>query len=228
MRIGLLGGTFNPIHNGHLFIAAQIRDRLDLERVLFIPTGDPPHKPSTSLAPAAHRQEMVKLAIASEPSFALSDVELTRANKSYSIDTVRTLRTELGPSAELFFILGLDSFVELPTWKQASELLKLCHFAVVTRPGTRFASLKELSLLPPLERPALEALDAGTQERVDVSLPGGTTLILLQLPPCHASASDIRHRIKTGQAVSALLPPQIESYIIRSGLYREEADRTRL
>jgi nicotinate-nucleotide adenylyltransferase len=106
MRIGLLGGTFNPIHNCHLSIAAQIRDRLNLERVLFIPSSDPPHKPSTSLAPAAHRHEMVRLAIASEPSFALSDVELKRANKSYSIDTVRTLRIEFGPSAELFFILG--------------------------------------------------------------------------------------------------------------------------
>lgn len=228
MRIGLLGGTFNPIHNCHLFIAGQTRDRLNLERVLFIPSSDPPHKPSTSLAPASHRRVMVELAIESEPRFALSEVELKRPNKSYSIETVQALRTEFGPSAELFFILGLDSFVEFPTWKQASALLKLCHFVVVSRPGTSFASLTTLSLLPPLDPSALEALDQGTEERADISLPGGTMLILLHLPPCYASASDIRHRVKTGQTLATLLPPQIESYIIRSGLYREDANRTRL
>ena len=228
MRIGLLGGTFNPIHTCHLSIAAQTRDRIDLDRVLFIPSGDPPHKPAESLAPAAHRYEMVRLAVESDPTFAVSDVELQPTTKSYSIDTVRTLLAQYGPSAELFFIVGLDSFVEFPTWRKAPELLRLCHFVVVSRSGTSFASLADFPLLSPLDREGLESLDRGRQDRLDIPIPGGTVLILLRLPPCMASASDIRRRVKSGEPLSPLLPTSVESYIIRLGLFRGETDRTRL
>src|SRR5437763_3332726 len=102
MRIGLLGGTFNSIHRCHLAIATQTRDRLGLDRVVFIPSGDPPHKPSESVAPAKHRFEMVRRAIASDPSFGISDIEVRQATRSYSIDTVRALREEYGATAELF------------------------------------------------------------------------------------------------------------------------------
>lgn len=228
MRLGLLGGTFNPIHICHLTIAAQARDHLSLDRILFIPAGDPPHKPHESLAPAPHRREMVKLAIEHEPTFALSEVELRRPAKSYSIDTVRELRRELDSATELFFIIGLDSFLEFPTWRQAATLIRMCTFVVVSRPNVEFATLLGFPLLPGIDPATLETLDLSRQERADLHLPDGTQVILLRLPPCGVSASEIRHRVRTGQGLEAMLPGPVESYIIRYKLYQEEADRTRL
>jgi len=218
-KIGLFGGTFNPIHRCHLAIAAQTRDRLGLDRVVFIPSGDPPHKPSESLAQATHRYEMVRRAIESDPSFAISDVEIRQATKSYSIDTVRTIREEYGAAVELFFIIGLDAFLELPSWRQAPDLLRSCHFVVVSRPGTEFLSLCNLPLLPAIKRASLAALDAQQQDCLDVPIPNGIGLTLLRLPPCDVSASEIRHRLKNRLSLSDLLPAPVESYIIRFGLY---------
>ncbi len=226
MRIGLFGGTFNPIHRCHLQIATQTRSHLKLDRILFIPSGDPPHKAPGGLAPAHHRIEMVRLGIANEPTFTLSEVETSRPTKSYSIDTVRDLRGDYGAKAELFFIIGLDAFLEFPSWRQPEDLLGLCHFVVVPRPGAAFESLGTLPLLPPLERTALRALDSGKQDRYDVPLTKVTGLTLLALPPCDASASDIRNRIRTGRSLLNLLPAPVESYIIRFRLYQEGTDRT--
>ena len=227
MRIGLFGGTFNPIHNCHLTIAAQIRERLSLDQVLFIPAGDPPHKPQDGLAPASHRLEMVRLAVAGRPGFAVSDIEVKRPEKSYSVDTVRALRRQYGPAADLVFIIGLDAFLEIPSWREARDLVKLCHFAVVSRTGLAFAPLADRSPLPPIPRQALASLDDRTQDRLDVAIPGpgGTHLTLLRLPPCDISASDIRKRIRSRMSVSSLLPAPVESYIMRTRLYQEEADR---
>lgn len=219
MRIGLFGGTFNPIHRCHLAIAAQARDRLSLDRVVFIPSGDPPHKPSGSLALATHRFEMVRRAIESDPSFSISDVEVRQATKSYSIDTVRTLREEYGAAAELFFIIGLDAFLELASWRQAPDLLRSCHFVVVSRPGIEFRSLCDMPLLPAINPVSLAALDAQQQDRLDIPIPNGLGLTLLRLPPCDISASEIRHRLKNRLSLSDLLPAPVESYIIRFGLY---------
>ena len=225
MRIGLFGGTFNPIHHCHLTIAARVRERLGLDRILFIPTGDPPHKPQDGLAPAQHRLEMVRLAIASESTFSASDVEVRKPTKSYSIETVRALRDQYGPEVELAFIVGLDAFLEFPSWRQASELLRACRFVVVPRSGYPFARLADLPLLPSIPRPALEALDRREQDRFDVPVPGGAGLTLLKLPPCYTSASDIRRRLRNHEGVSALLPAPVESYIMRHKLYQEEPDR---
>jgi nicotinate-nucleotide adenylyltransferase len=225
MHIGLFGDTFNPIHNCHLTIATKIRERLSLDQILFIPSGDPPHKPQDGLAPASHRLEMVRLATAADPAFAVSDVEVRKTTKSYSIETVRTLRNNYGPTADLSFIIGLDAFLEFPSWRQAPDLLKLCHFAVVSRTGLSFAPLADRAPLPPIPRQALEALDRRTQDRLDVPVPGGTRLSFLRLPPCDISASDIRRRIRGGTSVASLLPAPVESYIIRAGLYQEEPDR---
>lgn len=219
MKIGLFGGTFNPIHRCHLATAAQTRDRLSLDRVVFIPSGDPPHKPSESLAPAKHRFEMVRRAIESDPSFAISDVEVRQPTTSYSINTVRTLQEEYGPAAELFFIIGLDAFLELPSWRHAPDLLRSCHFVVVSRPGVEFLSLCEMPLLPAIERVSLAALDAQQQDRLDIPIPNGIGLTLFRLPPCDVSASEIRHRLKNRISLSDLLPAPVESYIIRFGLY---------
>lgn len=226
MHIGLFGGTFNPIHNCHLTIARQLRDRLSFDQILFIPTGDPPHKPADDLAPAMHRLEMVRLAIAGEPVFAVSDIEVRRPTKSYSIDTVRLLRAQYGADTELSFIVGLDAFLEFPTWRHAQDLLTLCHFVVVPRPGTAFASLADRPGLPPVPRESLDALDGRTLDRVDVPMPGGTRIMtLLRLPPCDISASDIRRRIRSGMSVASLLPAPVESYIMRFKIYQEEPDR---
>jgi nicotinate-nucleotide adenylyltransferase len=225
MKIGLFGGTFNPIHNCHLTIAAQIRERLSLDRILFMPAGDPPHKPQGDLAPAQHRLEMVRLAIATDPAFAVSDFEVRRQAKSYSIDTIRALRSRYDAGTELSFIVGLDAFAEFPSWRQAPELLTLCHFVVMSRTGVAFASLADRPPLPPIPRQALASLDDRTQDRLDVPLPGRTHLTLLRLPPCDISASDIRRRIRGRMSVSSLLPAPVESYIMRAKLYQEEADR---
>lgn len=219
MRLALFGGTFNPIHNCHLQIASQTRERIGVDRVLFVPSNDPPHKSATSLAPARDRYEMVALAIAGDPAFALSDVELRRPDKSYSIDTIQALQQEYGAGTELHFLIGLDSFLDVATWRRAEEVLRLCHFVVVSRPQAVFASLATLSLLPSIAPVPLESLDTGRIDRLDVALSDRTTLTLLRLPPCPISASDIRHRLETNQAVTGLLPPDVESYIIRHGLY---------
>lgn len=225
MKIGLFGGTFNPIHNCHLTIAAQIRERLALDQILFVPAGDPPHKPHDDLAPARHRFEMVRLAIAADPAFAVSDLEVRKSTKSYSIETVRSLRDHYGSNAELFFIIGLDAFLEFPTWRQAPDLLQLCHFVVVSRTGKTFAPLADRPPLPPIPRQTLESLDRRTQDRLDVPVPGGAHLTFIRLPACDISASDIRQRIRSRTSVASLLPAPVESYIMRAGLYQEEPDR---
>ncbi len=226
MRLGLFGGTFNPIHVCHLTIAAQTRDRIGLDQVLFIPTGDPPHKPPGVLARAEHRYEMVRLAIADEPTFALTDIEIRRSTKSYSIDTVRELQRTHGVSTTLFFIVGLDAFLDFDSWREAPTLLRLCHFVVVSRPGALFRSIEKVSLLPPIEPARLTELDADQRARVDIQIPDGPGLSLLRLPPCTVSASDIRRRIRQRLGLANLLPAPVESYIIQHKLYLEDTDRT--
>lgn len=222
LKFGLLGGSFNPIHNGHLALARHVLDKLQLDRVLFLPTGDPPHKQHGSLAPAKDRYEMVRLAIADTPSFELSDVELRRAGKSYTIDTVRTLQHRFGPSIDLHFLIGLDAFLDLPNWKAPLELLRLCRFVVVPRPGQSFQSLATMPLLPPLDLQALVQLDTGESPRLEIASPSYQRIICLPIPPCSTSASDIRQRIKQGASLANLLPPLVESYILQHRLYQED------
>ena len=217
-RVGLLGGTFNPVHNGHLAIARQTRDALALERVVFIPTGDPPHKPHEALASAVARYEMVRLAIASDPSLSVSDVDVRRAGKSYSIDTVRILQEQFGPETQLYFLIGLDAFLEIPTWRDPETLLSLCSFVVLSRPGLSFQALAALPLFPRLPQASLVDLDAGRSVRLDVSV-GAQSLICLRLPPSNVSASDIRARLARGGSAANLLPPTVESYILQHHIY---------
>ena len=216
--VGLLGGTFNPIHNGHVAIARQAREVLALDRVVLIPTGDPPHKPHENLAAAKDRFEMVRLAIASDPSLSLSDVEVRRSGKSYTIDTIRLLQQEYGPEARLFFLIGLDAFLEFPTWQDPATLLTLCSFVVLSRPGLSFQALSGLPLIPPIPLASLVELDAGRSVRLDVPV-GAQSLICLRLPPNSVSASDIRARIAQGAPTANLLPPMVESYILQHHIY---------
>jgi nicotinate-nucleotide adenylyltransferase len=225
MRLGLLGGSFNPVHNGHLTIARQAREALGLDRILFVPTSHPPHKPTGSLAPSQDRYEMVRLAIASDPSLAISDVEIRRQGKSYSIDTIRLLQQEYGAQTQLFFLIGLDAFLDFPSWRDPLTLLTLCRFVILSRPGLSFRSLSTVPLLPPIPFTSLADLDAGRISRIEAPL-GTQGLICLKLPPCPISASDIRSRIRQGLPTANLLPPLVESYILQHHLYQEGCNRT--
>ena len=228
LKMGLLGGSFNPIHNCHLTIAHHVHERLQLSRILFIPTGDPPHKRDGSLAPANVRYEMVCLAIADSPLFMVSDIETQRKGKSYSIDTVRALHHHYGPTTELFFIIGLDAFLDFPTWREPHQLLTICHFVVVPRPGQSFQALAKMPLLPNLHPPALAQLDTGAQKRLDILIPSCPGITCLALPPCPTSASEIRRRVRSGLPLANMLPPPVESYILRHSLYQEDSDHTRI
>ncbi|MCP9470734.1 MAG: nicotinate-nucleotide adenylyltransferase [Nitrospira sp.] len=227
-KLGLLGGSFNPIHNGHLAVAREVRDRLGLDRVLFIPAGDPPHKRNGSLASATDRYEMVRLAVAGTPSFDLSDIEIKRTGKSYSIDTVRALERQFGLSTDLYFLIGLDAFLDVHNWKAPLELLQACRFVVVPRPGQLYRHLASVPLLPNLDHDMLAKLDAGILPRLDISSASCRGVICLPIPLCPISASDIRRRVRNGDTLANLLPPPVESYILRHRLYQEDHDRTNI
>ena len=220
MKIGLLGGTFNPIHNCHLSIAEETQKRLSLDRVIFIPSHSPPHKIHHEVIGARHRYEMVRLAIQSHPAFEVSDIELKRPGPSYSVETVQSLRTLLGKKTELFFIIGLDAFLLIGSWKSAGTLLTLCNFVVISRTGSRFLELARLPCCQAVDRKILSRLDQGDLEQGNGTLPSGSTVHLLRLPPCETSSSEIVERLKTGEKVKNLLPASVESYIMARRLYR--------
>ena len=203
MRIGILGGTFNPIHNTHLAIAQAARDQLNLDRVIFIPAKTPPHKPvERALAPAEHRLRMVELAVAHLDAFEVSDLELKREGPSYTVDTLNALRRDLGPGTEIFFIVGTDQVMELPTWHRAQDVTKLCRLVPVERPGF---PLKDI-----------DALAANFSEDVVESLRAN----VLRLTPSDVSATTIRQRLAQGEDVTAFLPPEVLTYIRKHDLYR--------
>ncbi len=216
-RIGLLGGTFNPVHNCHLSIAGQAQRALALDRVIFIPSGTPPHKSGESLAPAHHRLNMVQRAVADLPDFAVSDVEANAPATSYTIDTVRTLRATV--KGELWFIIGLDAFLEIGEWKSAEALLASMNFLVLSRPHVPFSRVASLTLFPPLSPSQLERLDEGQQQRLDHTIGPQTTITFLRIDPCEVSSSDVRERIRKGADVTDWLPPPVHSYIIEHNLY---------
>ncbi len=218
LRLGLFGGTFNPIHEGHLAVARRAREALGLDQILFIPSGDPPHKTDRSLAPAADRCEMVRLAIASDPRCALSDIEIRRPGKSYTIDTIRQLRRDHGAGTQFYFLIGLDAFLDLPTWREPEALLHLCSFVVLSRPGTSFRALASVPLLPTIPAQALADLDAGRLAVYETPI-GAQRLICLPVPPSDVSASEIRTCFQEGRSTANLLPPLVESYILKHHLY---------
>jgi len=199
-----------------------------LDRVLFIPTGEAPHKQEEALAPARNRYHMVQLAIAGDPSFDVSDIEVARPGKSYSIDTVRSLQRRYDRATQLFFLIGLDAFLDFPTWREPQALLEACRFVVISRPGTSFRTLSTISMLPKLAARDLDSLDMLQSRRLDISFPTGPGIICLSLPPSSISASDIRQRIKRGTTLANLLPPPVESFIIQHRLYQEDPDRTNI
>ncbi len=202
-RLGVFGGTFNPVHLGHLIAAQDAADAFDLSRVLFLPCDCPPHKPARQLAPAAHRVAMLEAALEGSLQFEVCDLEVRRGGTSYSIDTMRELARRY-PGSEIYFIIGTDTLLELHTWKAVGELLKLCNFITLARPGSEVApaAADRLQLPAPWPEKLLANLAAGHQ--VDIS------------------SSEIRYRVAEGLRITYLTPPAVEMYIMEHRLYHNE------
>ena len=215
-RLGILGGTFNPIHFGHLAPAEEVRDRLKLEKIIFIPSFLPPHKIEEDIPSAVQRQEMVRLAIKGNSHFTESDMEIRRGGKSYTVDTIEALR-QAHPGSELYFLTGLDSFLEIRTWKDWDRLMTLCAFVVLSREGCRFGDISRLGFLDVPER-ELSALDSREKDRVAIA--AATIRVYLErVPFFDISATDIRKRIGEGRSIKYHLPEAVEHYIIENKLY---------
>ncbi|HSR34479.1 MAG TPA: nicotinate-nucleotide adenylyltransferase [Anaerolineae bacterium] len=197
-RLGVLGGTFDPIHHGHLVAAGEALHQLQLDQVLFVPAGEPPHKPTRPVSLAHHRFRMIELAIAGKPCFTLSRVDLDRPGPSYTVEMLDLLQVEWGPDVTIFFIEGTDSLNDMPTWFQPQRLIELCELAVVARGGVKVD-------ISPLEE----------------QLPGlGDRLHWVEMPRLEISSSDLRARVRAGRPISYLIPTSVESYILEHGLYR--------
>ena len=213
MNIGILGGTFNPIHLAHLRLAEEMREALALERVLLVPAGDPPLK-TRDIASADHRLELARLASASNPALEVCDLEVRRTGPSYSVDTVARLRV-LMPSAELWFIVGADTLRDLEAWREPERLFSLAHFAVATRLGHP-GSLRDL-----LPASLARAFRDGPRGLLHVS---GNELRQIPFTPLAISASDIRRRIARGASIRYLVPDEVIEYIRKQHLYQEKED----
>lgn len=215
-RLGILGGTFNPIHLGHLAAAEEVRDRLKLEKVVFIPSFLPPHKIDEDIPAAVQRQEMVRLAIKGNDHFTESDMEIRRGGRSYTIDTIEALR-QAHPGSELYFLTGLDSFLEIGTWQEWDRLLTLSSFVVLSRERYRFRDIAQLGFLDVPER-ELSALDDREKDQVVITA-GSIRVYLERIPFYDISSTDIRTRVREGRSIKYHLPEAVENYIIENKLY---------
>lgn len=213
MKIGLFGGTFDPIHWGHLRSAEEAREAFGLDRVLFIPAAEPPHKREEVATPARDRANMVRLAIARHPRFGLSDVEIARGGRSYTIDTLRHFRSRR-PRHAYYFIIGLDAFWEIGSWKEYEQLFSFCHFIVTSRPGADSGRFGRLPV-------ALQKLFCYDRKKKAYRHGSGTYVFFLKLTDIAISASDIRRRMRAGGSIRYLVPPEVERYIRRRRLYRD-------
>ena len=198
MKIGVMGGTFDPVHKGHLIVTEEVRSRLGLAEVLFVPAGQPWLNKTGAILAAEHRVQMVRLAIADKPYFRLTTMEVERAGPSYTIDTITELKAQLEPGDELFFLLGWDSLAQLPQWRDAPRLIKMCHLVAVPRPGY---------VLPDLN--SLQAVLPGLSQ----------SLTLLDKPEVNISATEIRKRVAQGLSIRHLVPEPVDEYIKQHKLY---------
>lgn len=204
-RIGVMGGTFDPIHYGHLVTGEGACAEFALDQVLFVPAGQPPHKAAYEVSPAHHRYMMTVLATLSNPRFHVSRVDIDREGPSYTIDTLRLLKDQCGDECELYFITGADAILEILTWKDAEELLNNWRFIAATRPGFPLETLRE----------RLGELWPQCEGRIS----------FLQIPALAISSSDIRQRVRQGRPIRYLLPDAVAHYIEKSGLYKAEPRR---
>lgn len=197
-KIGIMGGTFDPIHIGHLVTAEAVRNEYGLDKVLFIPAANPPHKQNQKVTPAIHRYIMTAMATYSNPYFHVSSIELDRPGPSYTIDTIYELIDKFGPQTEIYFITGADAIQEIPTWDRIEELLGLCQFIAATRPGCV---------------PSVDNIKEYFGEL------GKDRIHRLNTPELEISSTDIRARIKKSCSIKYIVPESVENYIIKEGLY---------
>ncbi len=214
-RVAIFGGTFNPIHLGHLRAAEEAAELLALERVLFVPSADPPHKVSAAedpLAPATLRLAWLRLAIADNPRFDAEPLEVERGGRSYSVDTLRTLGSRLAPERPIFLI-GHDAFALMDTWRDPEAIFELAHFAVIVRPGVASGSLAEWLPKRVRDEVALAADGRSALHRA------GTWIRVLEVAGLDVSASDLRARLRAGRSVRYLLPERVREAVLQRGVY---------
>jgi nicotinate-nucleotide adenylyltransferase len=198
MKKGILGGTFDPVHNGHLKVAEAVKKRLGLQSVIFVPAGKPWMKADRTITPVEQRVEMVRLAIAGRPEFELSLSEVNRPGSTYTVQTIREFRREFGEGAELYFIIGRDGLWHLPKWRSVNQLVKLCRIAVVPRPG--------------FSLPDMDAMER--------QIPGlSASVVLLDKPEIDVSATEIRKKVAQGLPYKTMVPPPVAEYIKKNRLY---------
>ncbi|MYB49460.1 MAG: nicotinate-nucleotide adenylyltransferase [Dehalococcoidia bacterium] len=198
MRIGIFGGTFDPIHNGHLAVAEYVRTEVALDQVLFVPAGQPWFKEGQTVTDARRRLEMTRLAVADNPHFAVSDMEVRRDGPTYTSDTLTELRRNMGEGAEFYLILGIDALNELHRWHKPCDVLHLATVVGVTRPGAET-----------VERAALDSIREGASDEV----------VIVDGPLIDISAADIRRRMSEGLSVRGIIPQAVEDYARRHVLY---------
>jgi nicotinate-nucleotide adenylyltransferase len=204
-KLGVFGGTFDPVHLAHLILAEQAREQLELDQVVFLPAAVPPHKQGREVTDGRHRLRMVELAIAGNPSFAVSDAELVREGISYTVDTLRALHEQV-PSDELYLLIGADSLTDLPRWYQPLELVQLAKIAVAKRPGN--GPLDFAGLAPPFSKAQISDM----ARRV------------IEIPLIEISSSEIRQRVGQGKSIRYRVPAAVEAYIRGNGLYGAKRD----
>lgn len=198
-KVGILGGTFNPVHNGHIALAKKALKEFRLKEVIFMPTGTPPHKTTKGLATRKHRLNMLSLAVKHHNRLKISKIELNRTGFSYAVDTFGKLKKRAGAKTELYYIMGLDSINSILSWKKPLELFRLCKFIIATRPGSKIRTFKRIMKFPPISI---------NKEKID--------LIELNMG---VSSSDIREKAKKGRNIGRMVPKAVAEYILRNGLY---------
>jgi nicotinate-nucleotide adenylyltransferase len=196
LKLGIMGGTFDPIHYGHLVAAETARDQFGLDKVIFVPAGNPPHKSKKIVSSGQHRLMMTILATITNPFFRISHIEVDREGYSYSYDTVRSFLQFYDNNCDIYFITGTDAILEILSWSRINELLEICSFIAVNRPGY---NLQDSSQLP------------------DKAL---KKISFLEVPALAISSTNIRQRVKSGQTITYLLPEAVEMYIKKNGLYK--------
>jgi nicotinate-nucleotide adenylyltransferase len=202
-KIGIMGGTFNPIHHGHLVTAQEALSQFKLDKVIFIPTGNPPHKIENEVASAEDRYTMTVIATSSNSNFFVSRMEIDRKGESYTIDTVRQLRKIYGKNSLLYFITGADAILEILTWKNTDEIVSLCKFIAATRPGYNLSRIEDL-------RKRLFGKAGAADEKIYV----------MEIPALSISSTDIRNRVKHNRPIDYLLPEGVSNYILKHELYK--------
>ncbi len=220
MRIGLFGGTFDPIHIGHLKTASEVKIAFALDKIMFIPSALPPHKTTDRVTKAESRIEMTRLAVSDYPDFTVSDIELERPGISYTIDTVRSLKSTMGEETDFYFILGLDAFFEIETWKSYKTLFRVIPFIVMTRPfighhkGPSIEDRIETYLKSKISKNyrynALKTCFMHDEHQA---------IFIFNVSPMEISSTEIRSLVHKGMPFQALVPEKVESYIKSKGLY---------